>query len=362
MLEKYRKVYSMLGDEESRNIYLNRLNWLISGDLKYIDKIVTAYLPQSFSCPLYGKSLEESVLEIQAKLPAERGIVLYGAGGFAPYILHYFENDKRLIGFCSQTKKKQETGFCGWPVMSPEELLHRKDLSVILSVREAKPKNEIKQVLKEGGYPEDQVYEVPEIVIWNDPEQYFGPDFMTLEPESVFIDAGCFDLETSMEFKRRCPCVKKIYAFEPDPDGYQRCVERKRSEALSEAELLPYGVWSERTTLYFYARNDPASRVSAVGTVSVPVISIDEAIDPGDRVTIMKMDIEGSELEGLKGARKTIQRDKPKLAICIYHRLEDMTEIPLYIKELVPEYKLYVRHHSSCDSETVLYAVLPQDC
>ena len=99
--------------------------------------------------------------------------------------------------------------------------------------------------------------------------------------------------------------------------------------------------------------------MSAVGTVSVPVISIDEAIDPEDRVTIMKMDIEGSELEGLKGARKTIQRDKPKLAICIYHRLEDMTEIPLYIKELVPEYKLYVRHHSSCDSETVLYAVLP---
>ena len=75
MLEKYRKVYSMLGDEESRNIYLNRLNWLISGDLKYIDKIVTAYLPQSFPCPLYGKSLEESVLEIQAKLPAEQGIV-----------------------------------------------------------------------------------------------------------------------------------------------------------------------------------------------------------------------------------------------------------------------------------------------
>ena len=119
MLEKYRRVYSMLGDEESRNIYLNRLNWLISGDLKYIDKIVTAYLPQSFPCPLYGKSLEESVLEIQAKLPAERGIVLYGAGGFAPYILHYFENDKRLIGFCSQTKKKQETGFCGWPRRRP---------------------------------------------------------------------------------------------------------------------------------------------------------------------------------------------------------------------------------------------------
>lgn len=71
------------------------------------------------------------------------------------------------------------------------------------------------------------------------------------------------------------------------------------------------------------------------------------------------MDIEGSELEALKGAVHTIQRDKPKLAICIYHKPEDMTEIPLYIKSLVPEYKLYVRHHSNCCTETVLYAVMP---
>lgn len=71
------------------------------------------------------------------------------------------------------------------------------------------------------------------------------------------------------------------------------------------------------------------------------------------------MDIEGSELEALKGAVHTIQRDKPKLAICIYHKPEDMTEIPLYIKSLVPEYKFYVRHHSNCWTDTVLYAVMP---
>ena len=56
----------------------------------------------------------------------------------------------------------------------------------------------------------------------------------------------------------------------------------------------------------------------------------------------------------------TIQRDKPKLAICIYHKPEDMTEIPLYIKSLVPEYKLYIRHHSNRYGETVLYAVPPR--
>ena len=73
---------------------------------------------------------------------------------------------------------------------------------------------------------------------------------------------------------------------------------------------------------------------------------------------MIKMDIEGSELEALKGSKKVIQRDKPRLAICIYHKPEDMTEIPLYIKELVPEYKLYIRHHSNAGTETVLYAVM----
>ena len=89
-------------------------------------------------------------------------------------------------------------------------------------------------------------------------------------------------------------------------------------------------------------------------------MSVDETVDPADKITMIKMDIEGSELEALKGAKKTIQRDKPKLAICIYHKPEDMADIPLYIKELVPEYKLYIRHHSNFATETVLYAVMPE--
>ena len=71
------------------------------------------------------------------------------------------------------------------------------------------------------------------------------------------------------------------------------------------------------------------------------------------------MDVEGAELESLKGAKKIIQRDKPKLANCIYHKMEDMTEIPLYVKELVSEYRLYVHHHSNSDGETALYAIMP---
>lgn len=69
------------------------------------------------------------------------------------------------------------------------------------------------------------------------------------------------------------------------------------------------------------------------------------------------MDIEGAELEALRGAEKTIQRDYPVLAISIYHKTEDVLEIPLYILELSNRYQFYVRHYSTTASETILYAI-----
>lgn len=70
-------------------------------------------------------------------------------------------------------------------------------------------------------------------------------------------------------------------------------------------------------------------------------MSIDEAVAGREKVTFIKMDVEGAEIELLKGAKNTILKDKPKLAICIYHKAQDMIDLPVYIKSLVPEYRLY---------------------
>ena len=70
------------------------------------------------------------------------------------------------------------------------------------------------------------------------------------------------------------------------------------------------------------------------------------------------MDIEGSELRALQGAKRLIQQYKPKLAISIYHKPEDTIDIPYYIHELVPEYRFYIRHYSYSPAETILYAII----
>ena len=76
-----------------------------------------------------------------------------------------------------------------------------------------------------------------------------------------------------------------------------------------------------------------------------------------DSITYLKMDIEGFELEALKGAETLIKINKPKLAICIYHKYDDPVCITEYLSGLVPKYKFYMRHYTYSQHETVLYAI-----
>lgn len=348
------QIYQMLEDDESKDIYLKRLNYLITGDFKYMRELIASYQPELLV------QVKKDISDLLAELPQNRNFVLYGAGKDGRLMLPHFENDSRFMGFCSETKEKQKNGYLGYPVMSPEELLSRKDLSVIITTRDHR--DEIMEILTDGGYPENLIFNGPIYYTENfwDPEQYFSPNFMTFEDKEVFVDAGCFDLGTSLRLRKHCPQVK-VYAFEPNPKQYRRCLERKERMDFGAAKILPFGTWSKRDVLHFLNDRGAGSRICETddGSCDVPVMPIDEAIDEGDKVTFIKMDVEGSELESLKGAEKIIRRDKPKLAICIYHKPEDMWTIPLYIKELVPEYKLYIRHHSNGEVETVLYAIMP---
>ncbi len=73
--------------------------------------------------------------------------------------------------------------------------------------------------------------------------------------------------------------------------------------------------------------------------------------------TFIKMDIESFEIQALLGASNSIMKHKPKLAIAVYHKFDDLWNIPLLLKQWVPEYKLIMRHYDSTQEETIIYAI-----
>jgi FkbM family methyltransferase len=194
-----------------------------------------------------------------------------------------------------------------------------------------------------------------------DPDQYFAKDLIALNDEEVFVDCGAYDGDTLLSFMTRIREKKctKYYALEPDKGN---CMEIKKTidqNHLANVEVIDKGVWDTGATLKFTGGTTINSCISSTGKVDVEVDSIDNLFYSDNTVTFIKMDVQGVELKALNGAVKTIMRDRPKLAICVYHKPEDLFKIPKYIKNLVPEYKLYMRHHAWSLIETVLYAVVP---
>jgi len=194
--------------------------------------------------------------------------------------------------------------------------------------------------------------------------QYFI-DELRLGKDEVFIDCGAFNGDTLDAFFKHCGDCRRAVAFEPDSKNFGAL--QKKYGNRPNVTLINAGVYDRDGELRFDMQENGESRIvdsvsENIGGESACILvkSID-GLSLSESVSFIKMDVEGAETNALKGAEKTILRDKPKLAICIYHSNEDMVRIAEYIHGLLPEYKLYVRQHflfPSC-AETVLYAVMP---
>jgi len=137
---------------------------------------------------------------------------------------------------------------------------------------------------------------------------------------------------------------------------YEVCKNNMKN--YNNVKVINKGLWHKKETLKF-CNNSSASYINSSGEEIIEVVSLDEELkDEKEPVTFIKMDIEGAELNALKGAEQTIKKYKPKLAICIYHKSEDVWEIPSLLLEFVPDYKFYIRHYDFSSSETVLYALV----
>lgn len=206
----------------------------------------------------------------------------------------------------------------------------------------------------------------PMLPVWkeNDVEkQYFPDDIVRLTQHEVFVDCGAFTGDTLEIFCRRVDTFRKYYALEPDSMRFEELKSTiQRNCDKGDIVHLPIGVSDKKGRVDFSRSSAGCGQIrydnAAVDDYeSIELNKLDNLIDKDEKVTFIKMDIEGEELSALRGAENIIRRDKPCLAICVYHKREDLITIPQYIKGLVPEYQIFLRAHWPSATEVVLYCI-----
>lgn len=361
--QRARDVYSWMEDDLSKEIFRAKFEWSGTGANRLGDNY-----------PYYLNISEEKLDQLSgnnlyrlSKIKTEV-LIIYGAGVGGKIAYNSIDSNLyKTILYCDKNYDKIKK-VCGIPVISPNKLIDKyNDAKILLAVNQGK--EDVLRFLEENQISKENIFS-PHITLLE--SQYFE-DFIKLSDSEVFCDCGVFDGSTSIMFHERSnQKYKKIHLFEPDPVNIDIIAENFKKTNITNYNLHSFGVWSEKTVLKFISGFGAGSFVDGVNPakdgflegreeIIVPVDSLDNVflnIQKEDWPTIIKMDIEGSELSALKGASTIISEVKPKLLISIYHKNEDILEIPTFIKKLVPEYKFHLRHYTTGYYETVLYATV----
>lgn len=351
--EESKKIYDKLADLKSKEIYSARLQYSMTNDYKYISEMVMKS-GKGFEDGSYDRKKSIAILQKLEKYLRNKKVIIYGAGYVGKEIESLLEGIE-IYGFCDKNWNELPKEINGISVFSVEESAEVE--GAIFLIGSWRYRENMRETLYSYGVKENQIIDFPSNCMINvSNEQYFEKDLIKLTDDEVFVDCGSYHFETSMEFIKQVEGkYKKIYAFEPDSENYKNILDRIKKNEMQKVYCKCAGVWRKSGTLSFRSNMD-SSMIAEDGMETIDVISLDEEL-LDETVSFIKMDIEGAELEALHGAKEVIAKCKPKLAISIYHRPEDIIELPKYILDLNPEYRLFLRHYSNSDVETVLYAI-----
>lgn len=194
----------------------------------------------------------------------------------------------------------------------------------------------------------------------NDPlsEQYF-PREIEIKSFSRFINCGSYDGDTIKSLHTKIGKIDELICVEPDINNFKKLskyISENQNSIAKKILIYPCGLWSEEKLLQFNSGSNVNSSIANGGKSYVQMISIDNVVF-NFQPTYINMDIEGSEIDAILGARKTICNNVVDIAIAIYHRPEDLWSILLKINEIKPNYKFYIRNYTGRPAETILYCI-----
>jgi FkbM family methyltransferase len=189
-------------------------------------------------------------------------------------------------------------------------------------------------------------------------EQYFPKDVPLTKGVECFVSCGAYDGDTIRMLNATHGKVDQIVCFEADKTLFSRLtlyLEENKVDIANQITALPCAVYDHESIKPFTVATGLGSRLSEDGGLEVQTVALDSIL-PNLAPTLITMDIEGVELEALKGAEKMIGKHRPDLAICVYHSPSQIWQIPLYLESLNLGYRFYLRNYTSFCTETVLYA------
>ncbi len=179
----------------------------------------------------------------------------------------------------------------------------------------------------------------------------------------VVIDAGACYGDTAIYFAKLAGDEGRVYSFEFSKPSlailYKNLSLNKKYQ--NRIKVIEKPLWSSIGACVFDNGGGPGNKVTLSNKFQSEkhyTISLDDFVYKEKIKTIdfIKMDIEGAELEALKGSERVLRRDRPTLAICVYHKITDCYDIPRYIESLNLDYKFYFDHYSIHNEESVLFA------
>jgi len=343
------KIFSRMMDDISKNLSLARINASITGDMRYIVQLSDE-----------NKNLLEEAAAFKDCLceKTTHKTAVFGAGFNGQFFLQELLNGKAFAFIDNYSEDKYDK-VNGLPIYSLQDYIASfgiENTRFVVSVGNREASAQMYKQLLEYNISPQNILVAPE-EYRNNAAQYF--DVFSANEGECFVDCGAYDGNTALQFVTWCgeKQYNKIWCLEPDNITMNKL--KNTLAGMRDCSVLPYGASDEAKEVSFITTGGERSKISGISDVpgvnTIKTRALDDLLQ-GERVTFIKMDIEGEEYNALVGAKEIIATQKPRLAISVYHRPDDIIKIPALLLELVPEYKFCIRHYSILSNETILYA------
>lgn len=178
-------------------------------------------------------------------------------------------------------------------------------------------------------------------------DDYFDLDIVKCDENEVFVDLGAYTGDTVLSYIHNYGdnSYKKIYCYEITPSTFE--VLKENLKNLDNIEYRLKGISDEETTMSISNNEESQSANNLINTNEGDVVVTTLDQDIKEKITLIKMDIEGFEQKAIRGSFNHILNDHPKLLISVYHNNEDLWKIAKMIYEIHDDYKFYLRYNSS---------------